>query len=657
MGRPVPVHYLRPNETEWSPRSVAFFDTESTLDDQGDRVLHTLRLWCGDAVRRDLAPDRQPPGQRQDGRDGASLAQWLAGRCRGPYACWAYAHNLSYDLTTSRLLDHLADAGWSVSEFGVTDRNPWFRLGRGAKRLTLVDSWSWLPTALERIGELVGVRKPALPTWAADDAEWLVRCYGDVDVTRVAVLTLMDWWDTQGLGRWSITGASTGWNAMRHMSRRKSWLIRPDPDATSFERRAVRGGRRDVWRTGQLEQGPYAHLDVERAHATIAEHLLLPTRRLGHFDHLDPGDPVWTNRAMGVIARCRVRCTAPHWPVRLTGNTWWPTGEFTTTLAGPELHAARERGELVSVGEGYRYRLGIALTTWARWANRLAAGATPDAPSVARLAAKSWGRSVIGKFAAHASTLRVEGVALTPTPTVEQAWSLGTHTRATIVDIGGQRYWVTHDLDGDDAFPAVLAWVESELRVRMLAAIDHLGASVVVSVDTDGVIVDLPRAILRHSAGPRRQGHPASADYLAGRLCRQLSPLVAPLVIRPTATYDRIVIDGPQNLTLGGQRRMAGVPRQAVEVAPKVYRAATWPKLRWQLTHGDPAGYIQPRVTYRPGGAYVRRWVTVTGQAVPPEARVDDQGVTHLLPWSTTGGGHGDLALAEVQHPVLTRLH
>lgn len=613
---------------------MAFIDTEATPQALGPHELLTFRLWCGQSVRRGQPDTRQARDCRSHGTTVTSLAGWLADQCVGERTLWVYAHNLSFDLSVTRLLTVMAGDGWSVTEFGVTDRNPWFRLARGTKRVTLCDSWSWLPDKLEEIGHLSGVRKPALPDWSDDDAAWLTRCYGDVDVMAKAVLDLMDWWDRCALGRWTLTGASTGWNAMRHMTRAKTILVDPDPAARTFERRAVRGGRRDVWRLGEQRSGPYALLDVERAHSTIAQYLPLPFRRCRQFRALTLDDPLWTRPGQGAIAEALVETDAPRYPVKIQGSTWWPTGRFWTVLAWPELQMARQRGELVSVGQGYRYWTGRHLATWAAWVNRLAAGNTPDAPEVARLAGKAWGRSVVGKFAAHTSTVQRQGWALSDGWHSEKAYTVARASKATLVDIMGERWWVTHQLDADDCFPAVLAWVESELRVRMAAAIDALGPDVVVSCDTDGLIVDLTRAVTllrRVDALPAGQRSPGR---VADALCDWLAAAFAPLNLRCKEVVGRVTIDGPQQLTVTGRRHYSGVPTGATQTGPGQYVAHTWPKLRWQMAHGDPRGYVRPRVVYKPGGYYVRRWIMANGQLHVPQARTAGRGKSELVPWS-----------------------
>lgn len=676
--RRVPTHYLRPNEREWSPRHVGFVDTETYVRTQTTREVHTLRLWCAWAYRRDLPTSGQCPTARQHGFDRASLADWVEQQLVGQRSMWLYAHNLSFDLTVTRLLTVLHQRGWQLSDLGVTDRNPWFRLRRDSKTLCLLDSWSWLPTKLAAIGGLVGVKKPPLPTWDDDHAAWLERCYGDVDVTAAAILALMTWWDEHRLGNWTITGASTGWNAMRHMESTGKMLIDPDRTpatptkphmgprrpswrptdqrAPTFERRAVRGGRRDVWRLGRFAEGPYAQLDIERAHCSVVEHLPMPWRRLGPVKSFALDDQRWGRPTFGLIAWARVRCTEPRWPVKIGGYTWWPVGEMWTVLAMPELREARARGELLEVGPGWRYLVGDQLAGWARWCNAVASGAEPHTPAVAELAAKHWGRSVVGKWAAHTSEAVSVGTALSAGWSAEKAIVADSRCRATIVDIMGERRWVEHEHDADEAFPAVLAWVESELRVRMASVIDILGPGVVCSVDTDGVVIDLGAARDVAAAARWPANRKRTPWTLAAGLCDHLAEVVAPLTIVPKATYPDIEIKGPQQLMLGPERKFSGVPRSAVDAGDGAYRARTWPKMRWQMAHGDEAGYVRPEVVYRPRGNYARRWVTGSGRVVPVMATTGPTRTTTILPWDQSWSDQYTNPDPDFQHPGLNGL-
>lgn len=656
MAGTVPVHYLRPNEGEWSPKSVAFFDTETTPQEVGTDEVHVLRLWCGDAFRRDDDGRRHRDGARSDGASGRSLAEWLSAQCVGVSSTWCFAHNLSFDLTTTRLLDHLGDLGWTVSQFGSTDRCPWFRLTRRSKRLTLTDSWSWLSTSLQSIGDTTGVRKPDLPDWSDDDETWKARCYGDVDTLAAAVLTLMDWWDRQGLGRWSITGASTGWNAMRHKLDAPRILIDPNPAGVAFEREAVRGGRRDTWRFGEVRGGHYLELDIERAHGTTAEHLTLPTKRIGYVAHLPPEHRLWTYPDVDVILRAKVRTDRPRWPLRHSGATWWPVGEFWTVLAGPELRRARELGDLVETGEGYVYGVGRSLARWGKWVNRVASGEEPTTPPVARLLAKSWTRSVVGKWAGHKSTTTLEGTALHPSWNVDNVIPPDATHRVRLVTLGDDCWRVEMGGDADNAFPAVLAWVESYERVAMQTMITALGQELVIHCDTDGMIVDLEKAVRTHPE-LRKRGHRLQRpESMAQLVCDWLTTLVPPYRVRPKSLVSSLCIVGPQQLWLDDRKRLSGIKSDAevAEDGKYVYRA--WPKLYWQMRTGSPDGYVRPEVRMKRPVNTTHRWVLADDTTWPVRARVTAEGANEIVPWEECREDAPSPLLWREQHPVLEGL-
>lgn len=651
-----PVHYLRRNESEWSPRHVAFFDTETVAIEQGNSEVHTLRCWAGRAIRRDETIQRQHPRAFAEGTTAAGLVAWIESQLVGRRNLWLWAHNLGFDLTVTRLVTLLVDRGWSVGEFAVMDRSPWFRLSKRSKSLAILDSWSWLPDALANIGEHVGIRKPDLPD--ADDSltAWLVRCRGDVVVTAAAVLQLLDWWDRERLGRWSITGASTGYNAMRHTLRDQAFTVDPDPDAIALERRAVRGGRRDVWRVGTCGSGPFAQLDISLAHSTIAEHLDLPRKRWCGFDSMQPDDPTIGHPWMGVLGECTVTTDTPRYSCTIGGVQWWPTGTFTTVLAGPELCEAKERGELVAVGPGYVYQLGRPMQRWAEWCNGVASGADPAAPAVAQIAAKAWCRSTLGKWAGHTSELVQRGPAFGASWTAEAAWSLERQCRGQIVTLGGNRYQLHHDQDADNAFPAVLAWVESHLRVRLARALDTLGPGVVVSCDTDGLVVDLLAPATRRLLTAAGLGRLRSPGAQAGALCTILGPSLAPLVARPKAMLNSVVIAGPSQLTLGGVRRWAGIPKGATERPDGQLWARTWPGITWQMARGDRRGYVRPDMTWRRRVGRVGRWQLADGSLFPVQARIAPGGGSELVSWPALDPRPPfDLPAAD-QHPALLRL-
>jgi hypothetical protein len=655
-GRVVPVHNLRRNERSWSPPAVLFVDTEANDIPGTEPVVQALRLWASALIDRKGGTPPTDDWQWSDGKTAGSLADSIDAASRKRDTLWIYAHNLSYDLTTTRLPLLLAHKGWAITDCAVSGRAPWLRMARGRKRIALTDSWSWLPAALAEIGKAQGRSKPRLPKDADDDAAWLRRCRADVSILAHAICDLMDWWDANQLGNWTISGAATGWNAMRHKPSVERVVIDPDDDAVNADRAAHYGGRRGVWRVGTLRGGPFLELDFVAAYPTIAAHCLLPRKRTIAFDEAPLDHPAINHPQFGMLAEVVVETDVPRWPVRLGGAIWYPTGRFKTTLAGPDINEAARLGCLRWIGKGYVHALGMPMADWARWILDVQNGRDPSAPAVAVIAAKHWGRAVIGKWASHTFTRTELGPAPTSGWSYEPGWDAAADCQGGMLDLAGQRWWIVADQNGENAYPAIPAFVEAEVRTRLNRVIEAIGPGAVVQCDTDGLIV--AERVLGTMAA---HGSLVAPDGLTGAartawVLEALRPLTEPLRLRIKRQHSHVTVLGAQHVKLGRQRRFSGLPADAKETKPDVYRYRAWPKLAWQMGHGDRRGYTRPLITQKIEGPYPTGWITEQQRVIAPHAAVRAGGESYLVGWTRTGPDSSRPAMADVQHPYLDGL-
>lgn len=633
MKRPVPIHGLRPNETEWTPPAVAFFDTETASRDDGGNEVHTLRCW---SARLDVRRDRRKTVTWHDSDDGtiaADLATLLADWSLKHPTLWVYAHNLAFDLTVSAVTSHLADAGWHVTEFAFDSPSPFVKMSDGRHVITFADSFSWLPARLADVAAAVGQSKTDLPGNDDDPLLWTMRCRTDVDILATAMLEIMQWWDDNHLGHWSVTGSSSGWNAMRHIIDARRIVINPSPEGIEADRAAIYGGRRGLWRTGKLPGGRYADLDFTAAYPTIAESMPLPCERMAHFASLPLDHPWVTSERHGIIARVRIQTATPRWPVAVDRRVWYPIGEFWTTLAGPDIAEAARLGCLREIGSGWLHRLGYVLRPWASWVLTMSSGNDDQVPAVVRMWSKHCGRAVIGKWGQRSySTVKIG-----PSPVsgwhADEGWNHSAGVRAVIIDFDGWRWQACADGEGDNSYPAVLAWVESYVRVRLGRMIDAMPAGAVLACDTDGLIVDM------NALGDY---WPAASD-------------VAPLSPRVKQEYRVIDITGPQHMVVDGQRRYAGVPASAKPAPDGTLTAQLWPKMVWQMGNGTIGTYTRPTQTYRLAATYAPGWVHDGGQVSPVESRVTDNRETAIAAWEASSYAARGCILDNDQNPALER--
>lgn len=632
--RPARLHNLRNNEVERSPHRLFTWDTETHQVDEPKRQVHQLRIWAAETVQRHDRRPRQPRVTTHQGQGGDELLAALEGACRSSETVWAFAHNQSFDLAVTRLPLLLLRRGWTMTAHALATDSPWARLSRGSHRIVLADSTSWLPGALAGIGAQVSIAKPELPDQDGDPDDWWTRCRTDVRILSAALCELMDWWDARQLGCWSITGPQTGFNAMRHVKSVHTVVIDPDPAARQFERSAIMAGRREVWRVGPQPWGDYREIDFRSAHATVAANLPLPKRRSVHFDTMPLTDWRLTSDRWAPIAWCTIQTSTPRYPVTFDGRLFYPVGRFRTILCGPELADALERHELLDVGPGYVYQLGAHMGHWGRWVLDELAEPRADTPEVGRTAIKAWSRTVPGKWAARTGRPIHSG------PCVELGWHLehGRHhpsgAPVAVLDMAGSREIVLQDQEADDGFPAVLAWIQSHVRLRLGRLIDYIGAQSMLSCNTDGIVC-------------RARSHLSLATAGA---------LTEPLVPREKNRFGQVDVISPQHLILDRERRLSGIPPSAEEVAPRQFRWTTWPRMSSQIADGDPRGYLRTERTADLTAVPVNRWVLGDGTAVPVVTDVGDDGVTRLqrLPSADLLGTGWELP--QPQHPTLQAL-
>ena len=671
------VHRLSGNAAEDSPHEVIVLDTETRQHGEGTSEVHVLRCWVATMIRRH---GRNPGRPRQcwaEGTDAAVLAQWIEDQVKSTPTVWIYTHNLSFDLSVTRLPLELIDRGWVISQHNLASDSPWARMVKGSKAIKLCDSASMLPYSVEHLGAHLELGKLALPGDGDSDEAWLARCRRDVEITARALTQAMDWWDERQLGHWSATGPRTGWNAYRHVAipgrgqqvvqqrgpGGESWIthghghpvIDPDHDARVFERGALYQGRREAWRLGTLPEGTYAELDFRHAYLSIAQTFPLPCRRGMAFDSLPTSSRYVDDPNLSIIAEVTVRAAVPRYPLRGKSGIVYPVGTFRTTLCGPEIAEARRRGELVAIGAGYYYRLSWHMQPWA---DLMAAVIDDDAagdPPMARLLCKAWSRTVFGVWAARRSNVMIEGTSPEPGWHAEHGIDTATGAKCTILNMAGRWQYILRDQESDDSFPAILAWVQSHVRVALGAVIDEVPDRHMVSCSTDAVLLELGGRVAdvsdrRRAAAGRRVGY----GY-AVRLASQLSAFVPGLELRCKEIYGNVRILTAQHLKLDGVIKMAGVSKSAEELAPDRFVFYTWPRLGRQLQLGEHRGYVRQHREVDLREVTANRWAAQDGCTAPPEAYVDAEGRTVLLGPPEGGCARHGAPWREKQWPDLAR--
>lgn len=339
------------------------------------------------------------------------------------------------------------------------------------------------------------------------------------------------------LGKWCPTAggqASYGWK-YGYYSGGVSTNAYPESDAMSDA--GYYGGRVECYAIGPAPEPCYC-FDTRAAYCAVASWLPVPTRLRFHVDGGNSCQESPIENPVCSIARVSVRTDEPAYPVRRDGLVFYPVGTFTTTLAGPELKLAFDRGHVTAVHEYCDYDCEPVLKdfAWALTSIRDECDRTGDDELAAT--AKRMINSLCGRFARRN----------TPWVNVDMNdndldWGTWTGTddnkeACYYRSIGGQVQRQEDRGYDPEACPAIAAWITSAARVNLLLQIETALRDNVYYVDTDCLIVNEAGKQKLWEAGWVR-------PYISGYLSERWGP--EPVDVRGLKYYvhgDRVVCSG-----------------------------------------------------------------------------------------------------------------
>jgi hypothetical protein len=214
---PGKTHYLPHNKISWSPPTVIFINTVTSPIPGAVPETLALAGWTATIVLRTKVKPGSWSRRTAHGNTARGLVNWLTDHTKGRETTWLFTHNAALDLITTRLPLELHAIGWEVNDASLSGAAPWVRLAYGSRRLCVVSSFSWLPHTAADLA--VRMERPKVTRGESEtSSDWAYRhARHDLDTVADAMLDLLDWWDKNELGKWSVSGPATGWHAMRHL--------------------------------------------------------------------------------------------------------------------------------------------------------------------------------------------------------------------------------------------------------------------------------------------------------------------------------------------------------------------------------------------------------------------------------------------------------
>lgn len=299
-----------------------------------------------------------------------------------------------------------------------------------------------------------------------------------------------------------------------------------DKIALDGERLAYYGGRCECFRIGVVPS-PVYHADFRSAYGAVQRDCAVPVRLNGRVANPDSSEAERYCASYGVIASVDVETDEEAYPYRRTikasgigarnadvtdacsfnadTDIIYPIGRYTTTLCGPELQDALERGRIKRWHWLQYYDLEPALRDYANAIYEMRCTAEGAGDSDIATVAKRLLVSLPGKFGQ-----RDRRWIYCPEMSTDQSYGewYGSNQRGEPCRYRAIAGKVQRDEMlgwSDNAVPSVAAWITSAARIKLLAAIRIAGWAHTYYTDTDSVMVDESGLMKLESAGLIRQ--------------------------------------------------------------------------------------------------------------------------------------------------------
>lgn len=237
----------------------------------------------------------------------------------------------------------------------------------------------YLPLSMREIAEMVGME------WHDGSEVEIPQAGEDRQSTLESVLTvravqhLADFWRTHKGGPWATSIGGLAARFLRSRLQSRTVCTHTHAAALEIERSACFGGRVSCWYVGDVASsiritpevrnrpprssyppvgGPVYDVDVRSMYPHILSCKVFPMKFLGCERSISGSDLADLLRYICIVARVSIKTDEAEYPYRCHDAVYYPTGEFVTTLCGPELDYAIRRNHLVSVHGAALYQSG-----------------------------------------------------------------------------------------------------------------------------------------------------------------------------------------------------------------------------------------------------------------------------------------------------------
>jgi len=587
-------HKIKHNKTIALPRYFLFFDTETTEENMGNgERKQVLRLGWVVRVYRDK-------------RENKLRERWCEFRTVKEFwdfveesviekgKLWCFAHNLDFDFRVLQGFKVLKERGWEIQTFIYDSKNIILSFRKDDKTLLFLDTFNYFKGSVKKMGEAVGLPKLEVDFTTVSDKELSIYCKRDVEIIKEFVMRLVDFVEKENLGSLQKTLASQAFTAFRHRFMKHSIFIHNNVEVIELERESYRGGRTEAFYIGRLPKGKYYKLDVNSMYPFVMRERLYPTKLIKLEIHPTLSGLMRALKRFFVIAHLRVRVDKPC--VCVKGERLiFPIGEFDAFLCSPEIELVLKHGEILKVYKYAIYEQASIFKEYVDFFYTLKEKYAREGNSAFKQIAKLFLNSLYGKFGQRTRLFDKIGEC-EHEDGYEVVFDMETGERITYRFLNGEIWVESKDyVEGENSFVAIASAVCAYARCYLWSLIEEAGLENVFYCDTDSLIVN-------------EEGYERLRDYLDDYKLGYL---------KCEGVAEEVVIRNAKDYTFGEEVKRKGVKKDAVEIAPNIFKQEQFERLRSAWRKGRVNEVIVKEQIKELKQEYKKGIVTESGRVKP----------------------------------------
>jgi hypothetical protein len=469
-------------------------------------------------------------------------------------------HNIFFDLQACGFFMYFTHWKWKLDFIYDKGMTYILRCRRQGKVLTILSTTNWFDASLEKLGEKIGLPKGKIDFDKATRHELKQYCRRDVEILVHAVMYYINFLRKNDLGKLSITKASQAFSSYRYRFMQHKIMIHKEPGVTNLERKAYTGGRVECFRLGEQKGGPFLALDVNSMYPYVMQKYEYPWELVSYNTRFDINRYKDITKSHCVVAEVDIDTPEPAFAIKEKGKTIFPVGNFQCCLCTEGFKYALERGYIKKITRSAVYRKADLFTAYVEFFHKLRHNYKSEENDIMELLCKYMENALYGKFG-QKSVIREEYDEFTGREYwKEEVVNIDTGELTIMTKLMNKLIVAYSECEGDNAFPALAAHITENARMELWDLINHIGTDKVLYCDTDSVWI--PQSNLEDVNWPIN-------DHVLGALKIQ-------------HRTGRLYLGGAKNYRTDRERHIKGIPEEAKEIEPNVFR---YPVFRRQDTH------------------------------------------------------------------------